>query len=183
MTVFMVDGEASDRSKTEFVLRAMTAALKAFKGDRNLVPVRFGVSGYDRDSRALWQIPDVRRWCRELYSEVPSVFLLLHPATIEWFFLCVAEVELIEVEQKEPVGPLGEFYAQLTPEEKGIFKQTRPSLFLTGQVRLGPSADSLIQELYDQGTSMLERIASSQEEYDRLTSEFTGRLKQSGRFG
>jgi hypothetical protein len=52
----------------------------------------FGISGYDEDSRELFQIPEVRLWMRELDVAFPYWFYFLskHAATMEFvtFSLC-----------------------------------------------------------------------------------------------
>ena len=178
MLALMVDGHDSDAAKTKFLLEAIADTIQKFKKERNLEPFRFGVYGYDKDPRALYQIPEVRSWCKDLYSRVPSIFLYLHQETIQWFFFAVADIEVIQVQQKQPTGLVADYYAKLDPEDQQELRKNHPSAFLKATIQLAPSINVLIPEIFAHGMVALQELSSSKEEFDRVGREFTERLKQ-----
>jgi len=173
---YMVDGHSSNEAKTEFIKYAVNQTLKTFNDTRNLIPFRFGISGFDDDARGLFIIPTVREWCSELYSSIPALFLYLHPTTINWFFLSLAKIELKNVERKEPPGLIGESYRKMIPQEQIVFKKNNPSSFFNAIMELDSSAEKLKRKIFDNGIKEIQKITSSDDESTRLANEFSDRL-------
>lgn len=178
MLVLTLDGHDTDTDNTKFLLEWIASTIEKFKKERTLEPFSFNIYGYDKDPRALYQIPEVRVLCKKIYSEVPSIFLFLRQETIQWFFFTVADIEVIQVKQKEPTGPVADYYSKLNPEEQEDFRKHYPSAFHKAEIRLPDNINSLIQELFANGMLALQNLASSQKEFDQFGHEFTERLKQ-----
>jgi hypothetical protein len=51
------------------------------------------ISGYDYDPRDLWEIPEVRQWCKKAYSTAPYLPCILSERSIAWFLPCISEIE------------------------------------------------------------------------------------------
>lgn len=51
------------------------------------------ISGYDYDPRDLWEIPEVRLWCKKAYSYAPYLPCILSEHSIAWFLPCISEIE------------------------------------------------------------------------------------------
>jgi len=175
---YAVDGHASTQTKTNFVTEIVIDHLDEFKSKRSIFPIYLSISGYDEDPRALFQIPEVRLWCRHLYQNIPSIFLFLHPDTINWFFLCIADIKVVQVTERKPGGIFGEYLMNLNLEEQINLKKKRPSSFLKADIKFAPGSENLINEIWNNALNDLQKIASTQEEFDRLTNEFESRLKQ-----
>ncbi len=128
-------------------------------GERPLRLIRFGISGYDNDPRALFDIPEVRSWCGALYQKLPFVFSILDTATIDWVFPAVAEIEVISrkvgnvqftyrpsshalLAEIERVGRI--FFNQLTKSEMEIERAGRR--FFSHLTKSDPETDNLFQE-------------------------------------
>ena len=88
----MVDVGHPKQTRAAFVANLVKERLDAFHATGRLTPLWLGVWGYDEDPRALFEIPEVRDWCAELYQEIQGLFAFLHPDTISWLFPCLAEV-------------------------------------------------------------------------------------------
>jgi hypothetical protein len=176
MPSYLVDGHATNESKTRFIAEAINKCIEVFKTERIIHLVSFGISGYDQDPRPLFQIPEVRDWCKQLYSSIPAIFLYLDSATIQWFFLSIAEIEILKVEPKEPDGLLADAMAQLSPEMQQDFRKHHPGSFLKGTLSIAQSSLDLIADIWGHGMSEVSNLSSSQDEIDRLGREFIERL-------
>lgn len=133
-----------------FIGRAIVDALDKFKTTRELVPVCFGIGEYDSDPRELFEIPEVRDWCKKLYNLCPFVFCVLDAATIGWFFPAVAGAQVVGRDTTSKIV----------------------------QVKYGPDASKLIDEIWANGKKLTQLLAESQAEFDRLAEEIGLRFRQ-----
>jgi hypothetical protein len=53
------------------------------------------VHGYDDDSRELYLIPEVRKWAAKVFEAAPVLPLLLAEDTVQWFVMCLVDVEVL----------------------------------------------------------------------------------------
>jgi len=174
----MVDLKDENDSQIELIERQVVETIATYLKEKTLRRFRFGISGYDQDTRPLFQVPEVRTWCRKLYTKCPSIFLFIEWETIYWFFLSIAEIEILKVEETKPTGYVGEFLSSLSAEQQATIKQQNPSTFLGARIRLGQSVASLIKEIIANAVSTMHSMATTQEERDPIEEEFVARLKQ-----
>jgi hypothetical protein len=64
------------------------------------VPLHFGISAFDDDSRALFDIPEVRAWAEQLYIVCPFILAIVDSPTMKWLVPCIADIEIIERKKK-----------------------------------------------------------------------------------
>jgi len=83
--------ENNDFSK---VILACKACIDVYKEKRELGLIAFGISGYENDNRALFDIPEVRKWSKAMYQAMPCVLDLVAPSTLSWLLPCVADIEI-----------------------------------------------------------------------------------------
>ena len=57
------------------------------------------ISGYDDDPRPLWEIPEVRTWCKNVHTKVPYLPCLLSENSIIWYVLCILEPKTLWTER------------------------------------------------------------------------------------
>jgi hypothetical protein len=58
-------------------------------------PWNLTISGYDADPRALFEIPEVRAWCRQVHRQHLYLPVLLTEDTLSWYLLCLLDIEVI----------------------------------------------------------------------------------------
>ena len=154
---------------------AVENSLREFKSSRNLIPIYFGIDGYDDDPRGLFDIPEVRSWCKQLYHEVPFLFSLLDSETIAWFFPSVADIEITGRATKAPQEWLKKPLSRLSPDEqKGLTDYFSSAT----QIRYGSGTSKLVDEIWENGGKLLQSLASSQAESDRLAEEIGTRIRK-----
>lgn len=56
-------------------------------------PWRILIYGYREDHRELYEIPEVKNWCKVALDHVPFLPLILAGETAKWFMLSLAEAE------------------------------------------------------------------------------------------
>ena len=174
----MVDVGHPKQTRAAFVANLVKERLDAFHATGRLTPLWLGVWGYDEDPRALFEIPEVRDWCAELYQEIQGLFAFLHPDTISWLFPCLAEVEILAVHEKRPEGPLKELLDRISSDQKEELRQKHPGSFLQTSIRFLPGTDEIIEQVQNRTLGLLEKISTSQQELDRLVKEFETRFNQ-----
>jgi hypothetical protein len=77
------------------VAQAVKTCIDLYKEKRELELIAFGISGYENDSRALFDIPVVRKWSKAMYEAVPYVLDLLDPSTLSWLLPSIADIEIL----------------------------------------------------------------------------------------
>ena len=63
-------------------------------GKRPLRTIHFFTNAYDKDKRALFQIPEMRQWCQILFKRIPHILFIIDAPTLVWFLFCLADVEV-----------------------------------------------------------------------------------------
>ncbi|MEX2260669.1 MAG: ankyrin repeat domain-containing protein [Bryobacteraceae bacterium] len=58
----------------------------------SFVPPNLTISGYESDTRELYEIPEVRFWCSTVARERPFVPAIVHKRTLDWFVFCLTEI-------------------------------------------------------------------------------------------
>ena len=172
----MISQQEVIEKDTKLVVDAVSESIKEFESSRDLVTVTFFISGYDSDPSALFEIPEVRSWCKQLYQRVPFIFSLLDSETIQWFFPCLADVEIVGRVKRPPQGRVKEFLDLLKPKDR---KDLTDQFSATAQIRYGPKTKELIDEILRNCGKLLQKLASSQSEFDRLAEEVGTRLRDS----
>lgn len=71
------------------------------KKSEEYFPFDMTISGYANDPRPLWEVEEIRKWCESLQQKHPYLPYLLSNSTIEWYALCILEIE--EVERRETI--------------------------------------------------------------------------------
>ena len=84
--------ESLDISDAQEIVRCVTEELQR---TGTYQPWNMTISGYERDSRELLEIPDVRAWCKKCLDEMPHLMALLSQDTINWFVFCVVDVKVV----------------------------------------------------------------------------------------
>lgn len=94
IAIIITKSEILNRDIT-FIKTQVEKITKAYKGGRRpLQSLGIGTSAYDKDSRALFEIPEMRKWCTQLRKEIPYIVSLLDDQTFHWFILCIADIEV-----------------------------------------------------------------------------------------
>ncbi len=53
------------------------------------------VAGYDEDSRALFEIPEVRAWCQMIHGKQGSMLTtFLDTSSLRWYLACLFDIEI-----------------------------------------------------------------------------------------
>ena len=175
MIIHLISRQEVIEGKTHRIRNAVVDCIDGFKSSRNLVPIYFGIDGYDDDPRGLFEIPEVRAWCMRLYREVPFIFSLLDSDTIAWFFSCVADIEIVGRTTEAPQGWLKELLSRSSPSERGGLTDYFSAVT---QIRYGPGVSKLIDEIWEGGGKLLQSLASTQDEFDRLAEEIGSRIRK-----
>lgn len=118
-------------------------------GNTVLNYLMLGTSVFDNDPRALFDIPEMRKWCASLNENVPHVFCVLHPITIQWLFPCVAPIEIV---------------ARRQDNTDYIFVETDTRM--------------LLAHLRKSARAFLGQYTSNKEETERLVKQAVDRLHQ-----
>lgn len=91
----MITSQEIENSDFLRVTQAVTRSIDLYKEKSELELIAFGISGYENDSRALFDIPDVRKWSKAMYQAVPYVLDLLDPSTLSWLLPSIADIEIL----------------------------------------------------------------------------------------
>ncbi|MGA2434845.1 MAG: hypothetical protein ABSG25_06125 [Bryobacteraceae bacterium] len=125
---------------------------QTLKNKRQLKTFTVAISGYDDESRELYEISEVCSWCMEVFKKYPEVFCFLDNETVPWFFACM-------VACLNGVHVLGESESgQTTIQYTGDRSQILQLVYLSCENTVGAAA-------------------TSQEEFDRLSAVVLSRLK------
>jgi len=84
---------AKDLSDLDALIKAVSQEIRE-RGD--FTPWTLTISGFVTDPRPLWEIPEVRAWCKDAHAKAPYLPLLLSDAAIGWYALCVLDIEEVE---------------------------------------------------------------------------------------
>jgi len=175
MIIHLISRQEVIEGNTGRIKIAVDDSLREFRSSRNLIPIHFGIDGYDDDPRGLFDIPEIRSWCKQLYHEVPFLFSLLDSETMAWFFPCVADIEIIDRTTKEPDEWVKKLLSRLSPgERKGLTDYFSAAT----QIRYGPGTSNLVDEIWENGGKLIQSLASSQAEFDRLAEEIGARIRK-----
>lgn len=148
LIIHMISRDEILQDDVSRILLAAIEALGDYKsGKRPLRTLHFATSAYDDDDRALFDIPEMRLWCQRLYRELPFIFSLLDAPTIDWFFPCIADIE---------VGARG--------------KGTIQFKYKTG------AFEKLFREIMDEQKTLFNYLASTQEEFDQIMMDSLKRI-------
>jgi hypothetical protein len=110
------------------------------------VPVTFGISAFDNDPRALYDIPEVRAWANQLHATCPTILAVVDAQTMQWLIPCIADIEITE--------------------RKGNATSWR----------INPKTEKqFIAHVLQVRNTTFKKIAKSEEEYIRLCAEHTQR--------
>ena len=98
------------------------------------------ISGYDEDPRALFEIPEVRAWCKSAHAKAPYLPCLLSERAIKWYSSCVLEIEIVR-RRKRSMGPeersaMESVLRTLTETDSKAAEQMRQSLEWEADIRL-----------------------------------------------
>jgi len=63
--------------------------------EENIETIHINVSGYENDDRALFTIPEVRRWCTEA-AKRSRALPFLDEETLGWFIPAIAPIEIVD---------------------------------------------------------------------------------------
>lgn len=173
LTILMVDVKDGVGS-IDFLAKEVQHRVETFATTQSIHPFRFGISGYDSDRRALYQTPNVRKWCRQLYSKLPEIFLFLLPDTINWLYLCLAEIQVLNVSLRDIDPQVAQFLSSLPPQQRRSFEQQ----FAVAAIKLPPDAGKLTKQIFDHGREAIGRIAKSDKDRSILSREFNNRLEE-----
>jgi len=147
MKIYMVGADEITQCDISLVSQAILESLKGFAESRSLTPVNFGISAYDADPRALFDIPEVRKWAAKLYASFPFIFSLVTLDSLHWLFLAVADITVIE---------------RTATQTKCEFK---------------PGAkEKLITDMLDAQNVLFQKLASTQQEFDQLSEQAHRRM-------
>jgi hypothetical protein len=91
----MITSQEIENSDFSRVTHAVDRCINAYKEKRELELITFGISGYENDNRALFDIPEVRKWSKAMYQAEPCVLDLLHPSSLTWLLPCIADIEIV----------------------------------------------------------------------------------------
>jgi hypothetical protein len=91
----MITSQEIENSDFLRVIQASERCVDLYKEKRELELIAFGISGYENDSRALFDIPDVRKWAKAMYEAVPFVLDLVDPSTLSWLLPSIAAIEIL----------------------------------------------------------------------------------------
>ena len=145
--IHMIGADEILAKKIDRILAEFLETPEIWKATKKLQLIHFGISAYDNDPRALLDIPEVRDWAKHLHSECPYILSVIDADTLRWFLPCVAEIEIVA-------------------------RSSGATNWRLKSEATGPFMDSL-QKATHRFYSLL---ASTQEEYDELTTEFFTRL-------
>ena len=76
-------------------------------------PWNLSISGFDMDPRGLFEIPEVRKWCKAAFERSPHLLCMLSPDSVNWYLPCLLDLEIgkregrglggsVEVRVKDP---------------------------------------------------------------------------------
>ena len=91
----MITSQEIENSDFSRVTDVIQQVIDTYKETRQLGLIAFGISGYENDNRALFDIPEVRKWSKAMYQAAPYALDLLHPSTLKWLLPCVADIEVV----------------------------------------------------------------------------------------
>ena len=175
MIIHRISHQEVIEGNTSRIKSAVEDSLREFRSSRNLIPIYFGIDGYDDDPRGLFDISEVRSWCKQLYHEVPFLLSLLNSETIAWFFPCVADIEIIGSTTKEPEEWVKKLSSRLNlGEQKGLTDYFSAAT----QIRYSPEVSKLVDQIWENSGKLLQLLALSQAEFDRLAKEIGTRIRK-----
>lgn len=84
--------EALDMTGIEGLLALVTEAVRK---NGTFQPCNLSVTDYNDDPRELFQIPEVRAWCKRAFEIAPVLPLLLSEDSVKWFVWSLVNVEVV----------------------------------------------------------------------------------------
>ena len=142
MKIYMIGANEINKRDVSLIRAAVEEVFSSFVTTRQLIPINFGISGYDHDPNALFDILEVRRWASTLYQEFPFIFSIVTPDTLRWLFPSVGDIQ--------------------------VMKRTETQT----QVEFRPGAkEQLVNEMMNAQNVLFQRLASTQDEFDLLSTQ------------
>ena len=86
MQIYFVGANDINKRDISLIHGVVKDVLSFFATTGQLVPIDLGISGYDHDPRALFDIPEVRQWASTLYQELPFILSIV---TIQLIFRAI----------------------------------------------------------------------------------------------
>jgi hypothetical protein len=80
------------------------------------------ISGFDSDKRELFEIPEVRAWCKAVHAKAGIITLSLDTPSLCWYMWSLLDVEIIERNDKK-------FYVEVNQEKEKIEKMMKDLFF------------------------------------------------------
>ncbi len=148
MLIHMIGREEVVKGDISRIVNDIFNSIEEYKKSKKFIPILFGIQGWDDDPRPLLQIPEVRSWCKNLYERIPFLFSMLESETIGWLLPCIADIKIIS-------------------QGKDMTK-----------IKYGSSGKKFVKEIFDNGGKLLQMLAKSQEEFDRLAEEIGVRIRK-----
>jgi hypothetical protein len=140
MKILLVSRKEIANCDIELIYNAFLEEVRVFIRTRDFTPLSFRVSGYDADTRALFDIPEVRNWATELYRRMPVIFSVVAPGTLHWLFAAVAEIEITERTSTQ-----------------------------TNYTFLPDAKKKLLEAMFAAQNELFQKLAATQQEFDRIS--------------
>jgi hypothetical protein len=188
MIVHLVSKQEVIEGRIDLIASAIKDCMNELLSTHSMTPLMFGIGGYDSDTRGLFEIPEVRSWCSQLYQKFPFIFAFLNSETIEWFFPCLADFEIVGRTNRRPQGWQKEFISHLNPDDQKTFADL---VSTTTQVRYGSETRNFIEEICQHNERLLLTLKKhwheapsayqpplSEAEFDRLADEIGARIRK-----
>jgi hypothetical protein len=96
--------------------------MKEYSRLGRLDPWTMIISGFDSDKRELFEIPEVRSWCKAVHDKAGIVTLSLDTPSLCWYMWSLLDVEIIERNDKK-------FSVSVTQEKEKIEKMMKDLFF------------------------------------------------------
>ncbi len=172
---------ALDTKDIDDIINTATDSLK--KGER--FPLwNVTISGYDDDPRGLWQIPEVRAWCKNAQAKVPHFLCLVSEATINWYLFCLLDVEILGQGKKsmlpEEQKAMESILAKVSQEDPDKAAKMRLSFEGKAYVEVKSPAEArrLLNETTQAGKQFFSGCGVSPKVAEKLASEVGERICQ-----
>jgi hypothetical protein len=92
----MADSTAISKSDVSALERIVARGINAYRSTRARLPsILLSTNAFDTDPRALFDIPEMRKWCRVLYKRIPFIFSFVTARAYGWLLPCVAEIRIV----------------------------------------------------------------------------------------
>jgi hypothetical protein len=144
--LYLVSKAEIDASDPSLVKSAVMGLLGRWMATDEFAPIHLGVSGFDDDPRALYEISEVRKWAKALLADCNFTLAVVDGRTMKWLVPCLADIEIVGRES-------GRTAWRIVPETEEQF----------------------LGEVIHAREVVYRRLAKSDQEYDRLCSEHTDR--------